>query len=156
MPKSILTFACIAALTAGVLAQSPTPTPAAKPDAAKSKTMLALQGAWVFQTADGQDLTGQPEIRVTITDDKYVQTIGGEVVEKGSLKVDDTKKPIQLDLQVIEGNDAGASQFGVIELTTTPTGSTLVGKLTNPGTTTRPTDFAPAAGYFAFTASKTK
>jgi hypothetical protein len=40
-------------------------------------------------------------------DDKYVQTVNGEVVEKGSFKLDETKKPFALDILVAEGTDAG-------------------------------------------------
>ena len=156
MLKATLTLAVVAALTAGVMAQSAAQAPAAKTDSAKAKAMLAIQGAWVFTTADGQDLTGQPEIVITITDNKYVQTVYGEVVEKGTFTIDETKKPMQMDIVVVEGKDAGERQLGVYEVTTTDTGTTMKGKLTEIGVTVRPTDFTPADGYFAFTALKRK
>jgi uncharacterized protein (TIGR03067 family) len=155
MLKSAFTLAMVAALTAGAMAQSPTPAPP-KTDAPKSKALMALQGAWVFTTSNGQDMTGQPEIVLTITDNTYVQTVNGEVVEKGTFKVDDTKKPMQMDIHVVEGKDAGENQLGVYEITTTDKGTTMRGNLTEIGVTVRPTDFTPAQGYFAFTAAKRK
>ena len=127
---------------------------AAKPGApAMSKALAAVQGTWMFTQMDGQDVaaSGQ-EIAVTITDDKYVQTVNGQVVERGTFKLDDTKKPWTIDLNIVEGNDAGKSQMGIVQLT----GTTMVGKLADAGSTTRPTDFAQAEGAFVFTAAKKK
>ena len=124
----------------------------AKPAApAQSKTLAAVQGTWIFTQMDGQDVaaSGQ-EIAVTITDDKYVQTINGQVVERGTFKLDDTKKPWTIDLNIIEGNDAGKTQVGIVQLT----GNTMVGKLADSGVPTRPTDFAQSEGAFVFTAVK--
>jgi uncharacterized protein (TIGR03067 family) len=122
MFKRTLTLAIIMALGTIGFAQSGAQTtgaqtPPAKPEPAKSKTLTAVQGTWVFTSVNGQDAAGQPEIVITITDDKYVQTIDGNTVEKGTLKFDDTKKPLHMDLVIIEGQDAGKTQLGVIELT---------------------------------------
>ena len=117
-----------------------------------SKALSDLQGTWVFTTTNGNDMTGQPEITITITDNKYVQTVNGEVVERGSFKIDDTKKPMQVDLSIAEGQDAGKSQIGVFELS----GGVLKTKMADAGITTRPTDFAPADSAFVFTAVKKK
>ena len=125
---------------------------AAKPAApAMSKAMAAVQGTWMFTQMDGQDVaaSGQ-EIAVTITDNKYVQTINGQVVERGTFKLDDTKKPWTIDLSIVEGNDAGKTQVGIVQLT----GNTMVGKLADSGLPTRPTDFAQSEGAFVFTAVK--
>ena len=133
-------------LTAALGASSQAPK-----EAAKSKVLESLQGAWLITVADGQDLAGSgQEIYITITGNLYVQTVNGQVVERGSFKLDETKKPITLDLAITEGDDAGQSQFGVMQLD----GKTMYGKVTNPGVTARPTDFAPAEGYFTFTAVK--
>jgi len=160
MLKRTLTLAIIMALGTIGFAQSGTQTagaqtPPAKPEAAKSKTLTAVQGTWIFTSVNGQDATGQAEIVITITDDKYVQTIDGNVVEKGTLKFDDTKKPIAIDLVIAEGQDAGKTQLGVIELTSA---TAVRVKLNTAGETTRPSDFAPAPGegYFSFTAVKKK
>ena len=124
----------------------------AKPAApALSKTLAAVQGTWIFTQMDGQDVAGSgQEIAVTITDNKYVQTINGQVVERGTFKLDDTKKPWTIDLSIVEGNDAGKTQVGIVQLT----GNTMVGKLADSGVTTRPTDFAQSEGAFVFTAVK--
>ena len=125
----------------------------AKPAAALSKTMAAVQGAWLFTHVDGNDISGAgQEIVVTISEDKYVQTINGQVVERGTFKIDDTKKPWTIDLSIVEGEEAGKTQLGVLQLTD----STMVGKLSDTGLTTRPTDFAPSDGAFVFTAVKKK
>jgi len=160
MFKRTLTLAVIMALGTVGFAQSgtqttATQTPPAKPEAPKSKTLAAVQGTWVFTSVNGQDAAGQPEIVITITDDKYVQTIDGNTVEKGTLKFDDTKKPLHMDLVIIEGQDAGKTQLGVLELTSA---TAVRAKLNTAGETTRPTDFAPAPGegYFVFTAVKKK
>jgi uncharacterized protein (TIGR03067 family) len=151
-----MTLAAIVALTTVAAAQSATQSGTqaapAKPDATKSKTLTELQGAWVFATVNGNDTTGQPEIIITITDNKYVQTINGDVVERGTFKIDDTKKPIQVDLTIGEGQDAGKTQLGVMELS----GGVLKAKMATAGEATRPTDFAPADEAFAFTAVKKK
>ena len=155
MFKRTLTLAAIMSLGAIGFAQTTTQTPPAKPDTSKAKTLTAVQGAWIFTTMNGQDLTGQQEVIITITDDKYVQTIDGNIVEKGTIKFDDTKKPIYMDVVIVEGNDAGKTQLGVFELSS-PTAARA--KLNTAGETTRPTDFAPAPGegFFTFTAVKKK
>jgi uncharacterized protein (TIGR03067 family) len=144
MRSKLLILAATLALTTAAFAQT------AKP--AMSKTMTELQGSWVFTTTNGNDMTGQPEIVITMTDNKYVQTINGEVVERGTFKLDETKKPIQVDLSIAEGNDAGKTQVGVMELSA----GVLKAKMVDAGETTRPTDFAPADGNFVFTAVKKK
>ena len=139
--------ACLALiLTAALGASSQAPK-----EAAKSKVLESLQGSWLFTSADGQDLTGSgQEIYVTITGNAYVQTINGQQVERGTFRIDETKKPMTLDLIIAEGDDAGQTQLGVLQID----GKTIWGKLAQPGMTARPTDFAPADGYFVFAAVK--
>jgi uncharacterized protein (TIGR03067 family) len=150
MFKRALTLALAASFAAVLSAQTQTNKPAPQAQAAKSKAMEMVQGAWVFTTANGQDASAA-DIVVTITGDKYVQTAGGNVEEKGSFTIDDTKKPMWLTIKILEGNDAGKTQLGVFEVTAT----TMRGKLTEPdGGSPRPTDFEPAEGYFVFTARK--
>ena len=151
MTKYLLTLALAASVTTIALAQAQPKQEQAKP-AAMSKTLTLAQGTWVMTNANGQDLTGAPEVTVTITGDKYAQAAAGNVEERGSFKLDESKKPMWIDITVIEGNDAGKSQVGVIEVTDT----TMRGKFSEPGGTVRPTDFTPADGYFVFTATKRK
>ena len=162
MFKRTLTFVAIMALGAVGFAQggavrqagSAAQATAAKPDATKSKALLAVQGTWVFTSANGQDTAGQPEIMLTLTDNKYVQTAGGQVVETGTFKIDETKKPFALEITVVEGQDAGKTQFGIYELSAD--GMTMKCKVNDAGGTTKPTDFTLAEGSFVFTASKKK
>lgn len=148
MTKRLLTLALAAMATTAVFAQ----TQAAKPDAAKSKTLTMLQGTWVFTSMNGQDASGMPEVAVTITDNKYVQTQAGEVIERGTFKIDDTKKPMTMELSITEGQSAGQSQVGIFELTET----TMKVKLADPGQTTRPTTMNQEEGFFIITATKKK
>ncbi len=109
--------------------------------------MAAAQGVWQMTSANGQDAAGSgQEITITITDNKYVQTVNGQVVERGTFKLDESKKPVTIDLNITEGDSAGQTQVGVVEIT----GKTMTGKISLPGGTTRPTDFAVAEGFFTF------
>jgi uncharacterized protein (TIGR03067 family) len=140
----------LAASFAAVLsAQATTQKPAPAPTPALSRTMQMVQGTWVFMTSNGEDVSSQ-DIVVTITGDKYVQTVAGAVVEKGSFTIDDTKKPMWLNIKIVEGEDAGKTQLGVFEVTATA----MRGKIGQPDTTTRPTDLEPSDGFFTFTARK--
>jgi uncharacterized protein (TIGR03067 family) len=144
-----LTAACSLALAAALSAQTArgmAPSQAAQGD--KAKVLASVQGAWTMTSSNGQDMTaaGAPAVVVTITGDKYVQTADGQVVEKGSFKFDETKKPMTLDITIAEGENAGKVQLGIWELS----GNKMTGKLGEPGTPTRPTNFNPEEGFFTF------
>ena len=110
-------------------------------------TLASLQGVWKMTTTNGQDIAaaGQ-DMTVTITGSNYVQALNGQVVEKGSFKIDEAKKPMTMDITITEGDNAGKTQFGVFEVK----GTTMTGKMGEPGATTRPTDFTIAEGFFTF------
>jgi uncharacterized protein (TIGR03067 family) len=132
-----------------VAAQTPQ-AQAAKPaaqDAKPTGLLASLQGVWKMTTTNGQDVAaaGQ-DMTITITGSNYVQTLNGTVVEKGSFKIDETKKPMTMDISITEGDSAGQTQLGVFELK----GTTMTGKMAEPGATTRPTDFTIAEGFFTF------
>ena len=111
----------------------------------KSKILASVQGIWMLTSANGQDVAGSgQEMLVTITDDKYVQTVNGETVEKGSFKIDETKKPLALDITVVEGPDAGQKQLAIFELDAT--GKTMKVAIGQPGAPVRPSAFAVADG----------
>jgi uncharacterized protein (TIGR03067 family) len=148
MTKRFLTLALALAATTIGLAQTQT----ARTEAPKSKIMTLVQGTWTFTSSNGGEMPAGVDVAVTITDNKYVQTAQGQVVERGTFKLDETKKPMWLDLTVTEGDSAGKSQVGLFEVTET----TMKGKLSLPGETTRPTDLNPSDGFFAFTATKKK
>ena len=137
-------------LSAAAPAQTPPQTP---PKSTAKSPLPALQGEWILGTINGQSLAdGGTSMSITFAGDKYFQTVNGTVNERGSFKVDTTKKPIAIDLVITEGTDAGKTQLGVIEVT----GDSLRGNLNTPGTTTRPTDFAAQEGFILFVAKKKK
>jgi len=120
---------------------------------AAAKALASIQGTWVVSTINGQALADSgTEMTLTVTGDKYAQSVNGEVNERGTLKLDPSKKPMTLDLNIVEGNDGGKLQLGVIEIT----GDTLTGKLGVPGEPTRPTSMAPEEGYFLVVAVRKK
>jgi uncharacterized protein (TIGR03067 family) len=111
----------------------------------KSKVLGSIQGAWTMTMANGQDLAGSgQDVLVTITDDKYVQTVNGQVVEKGSFKIDETKKPFALDILIVEGDEAGQKQLAIFEVDAA--GKTMKVAISQPGAPVRPSGFAVADG----------
>lgn len=154
--KRVLTFALATAMTTVGFAQTQTTAARqqapAKPEATMSKLLTSLQGVWVIVTANGQDApAGAPEITLTITGEKYAQTVDGNVVERGTFKIDETKKPMSLDLSIVEGDSAGKHQVGIIEVVDA---ATIRGNLNTPGETVRPTNFNAAEGMFSFVCKK--
>jgi uncharacterized protein (TIGR03067 family) len=133
-------------------------TPAAqagqtKPSAAAAAVPAALkplQGTWVLTTPDGQPMADSGELAITITGDKYAQSVAGAVNERGTIKLDTTKKPTWIDLTITEGADAGKLQVGLIEVT----GGVMKGVLGVAGATTRPTSLAPAPDMISFVGKK--
>ena len=132
------------AVAASTLAQQPKAAPGA----------AALQGTWVITSINGQTApAGAPEMTLTFTaDNKYHQTVGGDVNERGTIKVDAAKKPMTIDLIITEGQDAGKTQLGVFEVS----GDTLRGHFEAPGATQRPTDFTAKEGSLIFIGKKKK
>ena len=149
MTRRITAILALALATAPLLAaQAAQPRQAA---AKPSALMTSLQGTWHMTHSNGQDMAGSgQDITITIKDNTYVQSVNGTVAERGTFKIDESKKPMTLDLTIIEGDDAGKVQVGIAEVT----GTTMKGKLAEPGATTRPTDFALAEGFFTFTMVK--
>ena len=133
------------AVSTGVYAQA-----GAKGAAAAKAAAAALQGTWILTTVNGEPLS--EELALTIAGDKYHQTVGGAVNERGTIKIDTTKKPMTIDLVIAEGSDAGKTQLGIIEVT----GDTIRGNLDRPGAAQRPTDFNIKDGAIMFVGKKKK
>ena len=111
----------------------------------KSNVLTSVQGTWTMTMANGQDLAGSgQDVLVTITDDKYVQTVNGQVVEKGSFKIDETKKPFALDILIVEGDEAGQKQLAIVEVDAA--GKTMKVAIGQPGAPVRPSGFAVTEG----------
>lgn len=122
-----------------------------KPAAAKG--VPALQGTWTILTFNGQSAADAGmTMTLTVTGENYAQTVNGEVNERGSIKVDTSKKPMTIDFTITEGGDAGKPQVGVLEVS----GDTMTMKLSQPGSSTRPSGMGPEEGFFIVTAKKTK
>jgi len=131
------------ALAASVLAQESKDTTGA----------AALQGTWVITSINGQSAPeGSPEMTLTFIGDKYHQTLAGQVNERGTIKVDASKKPMTIDLMITEGQDAGKTQLGVIEVS----GDTLRANLDTPAAQQRPTDFTVRDASIMFVGKKKK
>jgi uncharacterized protein (TIGR03067 family) len=126
-------------LIAGLALAASIATQGTKPTAAAA----ALQGTWLITSINGKAAPeGSPQLTLTFAGDKYHQTYGGEVNERGTIKIDATKKPMTIDLIITEGSDAGKTQLGIIAVT----GDTLRAKFDTPGAQQRPTDFTVKEG----------
>ena len=114
--------------------------------------VAALQGTWLITTFNGQSATeGSPPLTLTFAGDKYHQAVGGDVNERGTFRIDPSKKPMTIDLTIIEGDDAGKTQLGIIEVI----GDTFQASLDTPGGGQRPTDFTVREGVLVFSGKKT-
>lgn len=117
-----------------------------------SKDAVAdLQGTWVMTSIKGQPIPdAAPQLRVTFTGDKYEQRLNGEVNERGTIRMDASKKPATIDFVITEGEDAGKTQLGIIEVT----GDTMRASLAEPAAPERPADFVAKDGVLLFEAKK--
>ena len=135
-------FILAVAMAGGVLTQESKDNPGA----------VALQGTWVLTTVNGQSAEGGPPLTLTFAGDKYHQTVGGDVNERGTFKIDSSKTPMAIDLTIVEGDDAGKTQLGILQVT----GETLQVAFDTPGRGQRPTDFTIKEGVLVASARKTK
>ena len=143
--KKMAMLVAVVLMSAGVMAQD-----AKKP---VDKAFAPLQGTWTITTFNGQSTDGMGGTSALVKkDDKYQQVTNGTVDERGSLKLDATKKPMTIDLIIEEGNDAGKLQLGIIEVT----GDTMKVKLNLAGATPRPTSFEAEEGQILVTATRAK
>ena len=127
-----------------------TPLSAQKPGAGPA---AALQGTWIFQSVNSQPAPeGAGETSVTFKGNTYQQTSGGQVNERGTFKVDASKKPMTIDLTIVEGPDAGKTQLGIFEVS----GDTLRANFGLAGEKMRPADLKPAEGSLLLVAKKKK
>ena len=104
------------------------------PQEAPKVTSATLQGNWAVASFNGETVPAEAEAYLVFTGDKYEQWTGSNVDERGTIKLDTSKKPMAIDLIIVEGGDAGKTQLGVFEID----GDTLSITLTTPGNTTRP------------------
>ncbi len=141
VPIAIAVAVAVAAplAAASQAAQTQRQAAAAKP----SPVLASLQGVWVITQVNGQDVAGSgQELTISIKDNTYEQAVNGQIIQKGTFTLDDSKKPMSINVTVVEGDGAGQMLLGVFELS----GKTITYKLADPGGA-RPTDFAPADGH---------
>lgn len=121
-------------LFVGVLVAAPAPKEKDKDEKADLKK---LQGEW---TIESWEQVGQ-SLGVTGTwvfkDEKYTLDQSGNL-EEGTIKLDSTKKPAVLDLDITAGNCQGKQQPGIFKFD----GDSLILCFAWPGTTERPTEFS--------------
>jgi uncharacterized protein (TIGR03067 family) len=110
------------------------------------KELEKIQGTWVAASVEFNGGKATPEraatIKVICKDDKYVQTEAGREVEKGSHKLDPSKKPKHMDITVTDGEQKGKTQLAIYELE----GDTLKICVARAGEKDRPTEFAAKSG----------
>ena len=138
---------------AGLAAQGAKPAPP-KPAASKQaagKQAAALQGTWVITSVNGKP-AGPPELTLTFKGDTYEQALDGKVNERGTLKLDTSKKPMTVDFAITEGSDAGKAQLGIIEVT----GDSLKASFDQPNAGKRPADFEAREGAIAVVGTRKK
>jgi uncharacterized protein (TIGR03067 family) len=92
---------------------------AEQPKAGPLDDAIALQGAWGYaaleldgKTIPEQSIAGS---KLEIAGNKFTSTIG-DVVYKGTFKVDATQKPKTIDLMFTEGPEKGNTALGIYEL----------------------------------------
>src|SRR6187401_2786405 len=96
------------AVGSSAFAQSPAPTPAPK---------HVLQGAWVIETLDGKPAPPGVSLVLTVAaDGTYTAAENDKIQERGTIRVNATKKPMTLDFIIAEGSPAGKTQLGIFEL----------------------------------------
>ena len=142
--RRAVSLAAALLVTAGLAAQTTKPP-------APAEALKPAQGTWVVKTFNGQP-SGEGEVLLIITGDKYAQSVNGTVNERGTLTIDPVKKPMTIDLNIQEGGDAGKLQLGLVEVV----GDTMTLKLNVPGTPTRPKDLSVEEGFFVVVCDRRK
>ena len=113
------------------------------------KELEKIQGTWVVTSAEynGGRVSAEraKTMKLICKDDKYVQTEGDKEVEKGSHKLDPSKKPKHMDITITDGEHKGKTQLGIYELE----GDSLRICVNRAGEKERPAEFAakPNTGY---------
>ena len=79
-----------------------------------------FQGTWAFVTWEQNGMPLRPAdlkmLQMVVDRDRYELKRNDEINEAGTIKVDSTKSPKQIELKITKGDDAGKTQLGVYEL----------------------------------------
>ena len=125
----LATLVVVALMSAGVFAQgaarggAQTPPAAPKQPPPLDKAFAPLQGTWIVNDING---SAMPSMLLVFKGDKYEQLVGENVAERGTARLDATKKPIAIDLVIQEGSDTGKVQLGIVEVTGDTMSGTVV------------------------------
>ena len=115
------------------------------------RAQTAVEGTWLVASLNGRTSDGDGvQIAITITGDRYEQSVNGNVDERGTVKVDPTANPMAIDFIIIEGVARNTTQLGIFEVT----GDTVKFCLNTPGAAVRPADFMPLGDHLLIIAKK--
>jgi uncharacterized protein (TIGR03067 family) len=138
-----LTLILAVLMTAGGFAQGTAKQPPL------DKAFAPLQGTWVIDDINGN---APPSMLLVFKGDRYEQLVNDAVVERGTIKLNATVKPMAIDLVIQEGQDANKLQVGIVEVT----GEKMKLKLSLPDNTTRPKSFNAEEGFIIANLTKRK
>ena len=95
--------------------------------------LKAIQGTWA---------TDNDEAKWSFENDKVKTSVGGNDYVSKAIVIDAKAKPAKIDFEVKEGDQAGATAYGIYKLE----GEDLTICINVPGITTRPTEFTAKEG----------
>lgn len=119
----------------------------AQPDV--EKELKKLQGTWTLESSvtSGTEIPADQlkGLIVTFEGNTHTLTMGDEVIQVGTLKLDPSKSPAAIDVTMTEGPNKGAVMLGIYEID----GDTLKACF-DPQGKQRPTEFKSAPGSANF------
>jgi uncharacterized protein (TIGR03067 family) len=125
------------------------PGAAADDKADLEKEVKKFQGTWTFESSEagGQQLPAGElkELVITFAGDKHTIKKGDQVVQVGAQKLDPSKSPKAIDVNMTEGPNKGVFMLGIYEIN----GDTLK-VCFDPQGKKRPTEFKSAPGSANF------
>ena len=110
-----------------------------------------LEGTWRITSLNGRQVPDVgPQTTLSIIGERYQQALDGKVSERGTLKLDASKRPVTIDLVITEGDDSGKTQLGIVEVVD----GLLRMCLDTPDAGQRPSEFAVKSGALLIEARK--
>ncbi len=125
-------FALLALVSVMTLAPASVLTSSAQADDA-TDVLKTLKGSWT---------TDDNEAKWSFDGDKVKTSVGGNDYVSKAIVIDAKAKPAKIDFEVKEGDQAGATAYGIYKLE----GDDLTICIAVPGVNTRPTEFAAKEG----------
>src|SRR5262245_50585464 len=112
---------------------------------------VRLDGTWVVttMTVNGRLIPG-PLGSFTFDGRMYEQSVDGNVIGRGTFRLDQTKKPMTIDFIVADGGSRGSIHLGIIDVAQ----SRMTLQLNVLADNDRPLDFKPRAQAYLIVASK--